>query len=94
MSGSIRVKDLNKKYKIGGGEVIMDSEFWAYSAGVTALIIVLVVWSVIWKGIALWKAGRNGHLAWYIVMLIFNTAGILEIIYIFAFSKTAGRAEK
>ncbi|MDH4358874.1 MAG: DUF5652 family protein [Candidatus Berkelbacteria bacterium] len=72
----------------------MDSEFWAYSAGVTALIIVLVVWSAVWKAIALWKAARNSHLAWYIVMLIFNTAGILEIIYIFAFSKAAGRAEK
>lgn len=52
------------------------------------LIAVLVaVWSLVWKGIALWKAGNNKHLAWYICMFILNTAGILEIIYIFAFSK-------
>ena len=48
---------------------------------------ILIVWSVVWKGIALWRATRNNSLAWYIVMLILNTAGILEIIYIFAFSK-------
>lgn len=47
----------------------------------------LLVWSMVWKGIALWKAGNNKQLAWYICMFIFNTAGILEIIYIFAFSK-------
>ncbi len=46
-----------------------------------------VVWSMVWKGIALWRAGRNYHLAWFIVLLIVNTLGILEIIYIFAFSR-------
>ena len=50
------------------------------------LFVLLIVWSVVWKGIALWRAARNSHLAWFIVMLILNTAGILEIIYIFAFS--------
>lgn len=51
------------------------------------LVAVAAVWSLIWKGIALWRAGRNGHLAWFIAMLIVNTLGILEIIYIFAFSR-------
>lgn len=50
-------------------------------------IPVLVVWSAAWKGVALWLAGRNRQLAWYIVMFIINTAGVLEIIYIFAFSR-------
>lgn len=45
------------------------------------------VWEMVWKGIALWRAARNGHLAWFICILIFNTLGILPIIYIFAFSK-------
>ncbi len=39
-----------------------------------------VVWSMVWKGIALWRAGRNAHLAWFIVLFIVNTLGILEII--------------
>ena len=42
---------------------------------------------VVWKGIALWKAGRNAHLVWFICLFIFNTLGILPIIYIFAFSE-------
>jgi hypothetical protein len=53
----------------------------------TALLIVLLVWSLIWKGIALWKAAQNGSKVWYIIMLVANTVGILEIIYIFFFSK-------
>ncbi len=51
------------------------------------LISLVVVWEMVWKGIALWRAGGNGHLVWFIVLLIFNTLGILPIIYIFAFSR-------
>ena len=51
---------------------------------VTPLVI---LWELVWKGIALWKAGRNGHLVWFILILILNTPGILPIIYIFGFSK-------
>ncbi len=51
------------------------------------IIALAVVWEMAWKGVALWRAGRNGSLAWFIVLLTFNTLGILEIIYIFAFSQ-------
>ena len=50
-------------------------------------ISLAVVWEMVWKGVALWKAGRNAHLVWFIVLFIFNTLGILPIIYIFAFSR-------
>ena len=57
-------------------------------AGIALLVTILaVVWSMVWKGVALWRAGRNGHLVWFIVLFIVNTLGILEIIYIFAFSQ-------
>jgi len=48
---------------------------------------ILVAWEMAWKGVALWRAGRNRQLAWFICLFIFNTAGILPIIYIFAFSR-------
>jgi len=51
------------------------------------LISLAVAWSMAWKGVALWRAGRNAHLVWFIVLFIVNTLGILEIIYIFAFSR-------
>jgi len=51
------------------------------------IIPLLVVWEMVWKGIALWKAGRNAHLAWFICLFIFNTLGVLPIIYILGFNK-------
>ncbi|SDB85332.1 DUF5652 family protein [Williamwhitmania taraxaci] len=46
------------------------------------LIIVLAIWDVVWKIIAMWKSARNNDMAWFICIAIFNTAGILPIIYI------------
>jgi len=47
------------------------------------IIVILAIWDAVWKLIAMWKAGRNNHLAWFICIAIFNTIGILPIIYIF-----------
>jgi hypothetical protein len=53
----------------------------------TLLVLLSIAWTLPWKGVALWKSARNKHLVWFIVMLIVNTLAILEIIYIFGFSK-------
>jgi uncharacterized membrane protein len=45
-------------------------------------IIIISIWDIVWKLIAMWKAARADHLAWYICIAIFNTIGILPIIYI------------
>jgi hypothetical protein len=50
-------------------------------------MLLLVAWVLPWKGVALWKAARNSHKKWFVVLLIINTLAILEIIYIFYFSK-------
>jgi hypothetical protein len=55
-------------------------------------VILLFIWEAVWKGIALWRAARNSHLAWYVCILIFNTAGILPIVYIVWFSKNKSPA--
>lgn len=44
----------------------------------------IVVWGLIWKGLALWKAAKASSKSWFIIILVLNTFGILEIIYIFA----------
>lgn len=54
---------------------------------IPVLMAVVAIWTIIWKGTALWTAARNGSKPWYIVLLVVNTVGILEIIYIFFFSK-------
>lgn len=51
------------------------------------IFFVLLLWELIWKGIALWKAARESQKYWFIVMLILNTVGILPILYIFVFKK-------
>ena len=48
------------------------------------LVLLLIAWSLTWKGLALWHAARLGHKAWFVALLVVNTLGILEIIYIFA----------
>lgn len=47
-----------------------------------ALFVVLAIWELIWKGIGLWKAGRNNQIIWFVFILILNTVGILPIIYL------------
>lgn len=46
----------------------------------------LIVWSLIWKGLALWKAGTLRDKWWFVAILLINTFGVLEIVYYFVFS--------
>lgn len=53
------------------------------------IALLLALWSLPWKGYALWLAARNKHKYWFIALLLINTAAILEIIYIFAIGRKA-----
>ena len=46
-------------------------------------IIAIVIWSLVWKGLALWRSAGLRHQYWFIALLVINTLGILEIIYLF-----------
>ena len=50
-------------------------------------LLPLLVWTLIWKGWALWLAARRGELSWFIALLVLNTVGLLEIFYIFVIAK-------
>lgn len=50
-------------------------------------IFLLLAWTLVWKGIALWKSARNKQKYWFIALFILNTAGILPIIYLAFFKK-------
>ncbi|MDO8600899.1 MAG: DUF5652 family protein [bacterium] len=60
-------------------EQLFEQYFW--------VIIVLALWSLPWKGYALWKAAKLHDLWWFVALLVVNTAAILDILYIFVFSK-------
>ena len=49
--------------------------------------MLLVVWSMVWKGLALWKSASLRQKWWFVILLVVNTMGILEIIYYFFVSK-------
>lgn len=50
-------------------------------------LIPLLIWSGVWKALALWRAARSNAVAWYVVLCVINTAGLLEILYLFVFSR-------
>jgi len=51
------------------------------------ILIILGVWELVWKGLALWKASQNKQRNWFITILVFNTIGILPIVYLKFFQK-------
>lgn len=58
------------------------------------VILAIVIWSLFWKGYALWKSARNNQLRWFLAILIFNTAGVLPIIYLKFFQKSPKKPEE
>ncbi|MBI2572882.1 hypothetical protein HYV86_03415 [Candidatus Woesearchaeota archaeon] len=46
------------------------------------IIAFLLIWHLLWQGLALWHAARNKHTVWFILILLLNTIGILPIIYL------------
>ncbi len=53
------------------------------------LLVVVAAWTVIIKGYALWHAARNSQKGWFIALLIVNTLGILEVVYLIWFRPDA-----
>jgi len=53
----------------------------------SVLLVAVLIWSVVWKGLALWRAAREGSKPWFVALLVVNTLGILEILYLYVFSK-------
>lgn len=68
----------------------MDAEFLAKILNDPAKmqwLFLLMIWTIPWKGFALWHAAKNKQMPWFIGILILNTFGILEIIYLAFFQK-------
>ena len=70
----------NQTYGMGIGGMTFFQEYGP-------ILVLLVLWSLFWKGLALWHSGRRREPWWFVIILIVNTFGILEIIYLFAVAK-------
>lgn len=47
----------------------------------------LTLWVLPWKGVALWKAAQRKEQGWFIVLLVVNTIGLLEMFYVLYWTK-------
>jgi hypothetical protein len=65
----------------------MTTNFNNLPAWLITTALILLAWSLIWKGFALYRAGRLKQPLWFVVLFLVNTLGILEIFYILVFSK-------
>ena len=45
-------------------------------------VILILLWTILWKGLALWHAARRGEKWWFGILLILNTMGIVEMLYL------------
>jgi len=50
------------------------------------LFLLLLAWSFLWKGLALWRSAKRGDIWWFLAMMIINTFGLLELVYLFGVS--------
>ncbi len=52
-----------------------------------SLFILIILWSLFWKGLSLWHSATRRQGWWFVILLVVNTVGILDIIYLFAVLK-------
>lgn len=62
------------------------NEFFMTTLGMVVLGV-LIAWGVVWKGFALYRAGKQSQPGWFVALFLINTLGILEILYLAFFSK-------
>jgi len=48
----------------------------------TLTLVIILLFITVFKGLALWKAAMLKEKAWFWCLLIFNTLGVLPIIYL------------
>jgi len=46
------------------------------------LMLVIALWTLVLKGYSLWYAARGGQKWWFVALIIVNTFGVLEIVYL------------
>ena len=50
-------------------------------------LAIVVAWSLAWKCYSVWTAVKSGHKKWFVALILLNTWGILDMIYIFYVAK-------
>jgi hypothetical protein len=59
-----------------------------------ALLVTAVAWSLAWKGVSLWRAAKNDSKPWFGALLLSNTLGVLDAVYLFGVDGARRRHER
>ena len=57
-------------------EALISSPFWG------PLLLIVALWTLVWKAVALNTEGKNQQKNWFIVLLVLNDLGILSMVYL------------
>lgn len=58
-----------------------------FDKGDKLLMIVAIVWTLLWKIYSVWIAAKRNEKKWFAALLVLNTLGILDMIYVFGVAK-------
>lgn len=58
-------------------QILIEKSEWSIP-----ILLVLAAWTLFWKGAALWYAARKKDKFWFVVILLVNTLGALEVFYL------------
>ncbi|MGB9681088.1 MAG: DUF5652 family protein [Minisyncoccia bacterium] len=72
----------------------MFQPFFSLFSFASYIIYFLLVWALIWKGWALWVSARRNEKIWFIILLVINTLGLLEIFYLFIYTRFLRKKEE
>ncbi|MFA7285606.1 MAG: DUF5652 family protein [Candidatus Paceibacterota bacterium] len=67
-------------------DLINDLFFDSTALGII-LFTIFIIWVLFWKIYSVWFAAKSNNKIWFVILLVFNTFGILDIIYVFGVLK-------
>lgn len=53
------------------------------------VLIILAIFDLTVRGIALWKSARNGEKYWFVGLLVINSMGLIPLLYLAFFDKSS-----
>jgi len=65
----------------------MNPDLSQIPAELNPLIVIIAVWNFVIKALALYRAGSLQQKGWFVALLLINTVGILELVYLLSISK-------
>jgi methionyl-tRNA synthetase len=90
VDGSRPFREVEQYYSTVGS-VSIDDVWLAFgsliSVAAVVVFVVLAIFAVALKGWALWVAAKRDSKWWFIAILLINTLGILELVYLIFFAK-------